>query len=102
MTLARPRSRQLSNRRLKHGLSLQQTAPPFVHRHHKRSEMQNSVNITIDNFQQVILQDSTTQLVMLEFWAQGYEPSEQLAPVLQAIAHHGTIWCAKPAHRYAD
>ncbi|WP_158771865.1 tetratricopeptide repeat protein [Paraglaciecola sp. L1A13] len=49
--------------------------------------MQNSVDITIENFQQVILQDSTTQLVMLEFWAQGYEPSEQLAPVLQAIAH---------------
>ena len=48
--------------------------------------MQNSVDITIENFQQVILQESATKLVMVEFWAQGYEPSEQLAPVLQAIA----------------
>ncbi|MAD15301.1 MAG: co-chaperone YbbN [Alteromonadaceae bacterium] len=48
--------------------------------------MQNSVDITIENFQQVILQESASKLVMVEFWAQGYEPSEQLAPVLQAIA----------------
>lgn len=48
--------------------------------------MQNSVDITIENFQQVILQESATKLIMVEFWAQGYEPSEQLAPVLQAIA----------------
>jgi putative thioredoxin len=48
--------------------------------------MHNSVDISIENFQQVILQESANKLVMVEFWAQGYEPSEQLAPVLQAIA----------------
>ncbi|MFT6950666.1 MAG: putative thioredoxin [Paraglaciecola sp.] len=49
--------------------------------------MQNSVNITVENFQQVILQDSQTKLVMLEFWAEGYEPSQELAPVLQTLAN---------------
>lgn len=48
--------------------------------------MQNIINITLENFQQVILQDSQAKLVMLEFWAQGYEPSDELAPVLQSIA----------------
>ncbi|GGZ76650.1 tetratricopeptide repeat protein [Paraglaciecola chathamensis] len=48
--------------------------------------MHNSVDISIENFQQVILQESANKLVMVEFWAQGYEPSEQLAPVLQTIA----------------
>lgn len=48
--------------------------------------MQNSLNITLENFQQVILQDSQKKLVMLEFWAQGYEPSQQLEPVLQTLA----------------
>jgi putative thioredoxin len=48
--------------------------------------MQNSVNITVENFQQVILQDSQTKLVMLEFWAEGYEPSQELAPVLETLA----------------
>ncbi|MFQ3235922.1 MAG: putative thioredoxin [Paraglaciecola sp.] len=48
--------------------------------------MQNSVNITVENFQQVILQDSQKKLVMLEFWAEGYEPSQELAPVLQNLA----------------
>jgi putative thioredoxin len=52
--------------------------------------MQNSVNITVENFQQVILQDSQSKLVMLEFWAEGYEPSQELAPVLQTLASvHG-------------
>lgn len=48
--------------------------------------MQNSVNITVENFQQVILQDSQAKLVMLEFWAEGYEPSQELAPVLLTLA----------------
>ncbi|QHJ12184.1 putative protein YbbN [Paraglaciecola mesophila] len=48
--------------------------------------MHSSVDISIENFQQVILQESANKLVMVEFWAQGYEPSEQLAPVLQSIA----------------
>jgi putative thioredoxin len=34
--------------------------------------MNNIIDITSENFQQVILQDSQTQLVMVEFWAGGY------------------------------
>lgn len=48
--------------------------------------MNNVVNITPENFQQVILQDSQTQVVMVEFWADGYEPSQQLAPILANVA----------------
>ena len=50
------------------------------------SIMNNVINITPENFQQVILQDSQTQVVMVEFWAEGYEPSQQLAPVLIDVA----------------
>lgn len=45
-----------------------------------------SININLDNFQQVILHDSQQKIVMVEFWAQGYEPSDQLAPVLATLA----------------
>jgi putative thioredoxin len=48
--------------------------------------MNNVIDINPENFQQVILQDSQTQVVMVEFWAQGYEPSQQLAPVLVNVA----------------
>jgi putative thioredoxin len=48
--------------------------------------MQNVIDITPENFQQVILQDSQTKVVMVEFWAEGYEPSQQLAPVLTNVA----------------
>jgi putative thioredoxin len=48
--------------------------------------MNNVVDITPENFQQVILQDSQTQVVMVEFWAEGYEPSQQLAPILVNVA----------------
>lgn len=48
--------------------------------------MNNAVNITPENFQQVILQDSQSKIVMVEFWAQGYEPSDALAPTISAVA----------------
>lgn len=48
--------------------------------------MHNFIDITPENFQQVILQESQTKVVMVEFWAEGYEPSQQLAPVLQNVA----------------
>ena len=48
--------------------------------------MQNVIDITPENFQQVILQDSQSQVVMVEFWAEGYEPSQQLAPILANVA----------------
>ncbi|MEP2603588.1 MAG: thioredoxin domain-containing protein, partial [Paraglaciecola sp.] len=50
------------------------------------TNMNSVINITPENFQQVILQDSQTNVVMVEFWAEGYEPSQQLAPVLQNVA----------------
>ncbi len=48
--------------------------------------MHNPIDITPENFQQVILQDSQNKVVMVEFWADGYEPSQQLAPVLSNVA----------------
>jgi putative thioredoxin len=48
--------------------------------------MNNIIDITPENFQQVILQDSQAQVVMVEFWAEGYEPSQQLAPILANVA----------------
>ena len=48
--------------------------------------MNNAINITPENFQQVILQDSQTHVVMVEFWAEGYEPSQQLAPIIANVA----------------
>ena len=48
--------------------------------------MQHIVDITMENFQQAVLQDSENKIVMVEFWAEGYEPSQLLAPVLEAIA----------------
>ena len=44
------------------------------------------VDITLENFQQVILEDSKDKLVMVEFWAQGYEPSDEMAPIIANVA----------------
>ncbi|MDP5033226.1 MAG: tetratricopeptide repeat protein [Paraglaciecola sp.] len=48
--------------------------------------MNTSVDISLENFEQVILQDSQEKLVMIEFWAQGYAPSDEIAPVLASVA----------------
>ncbi|WP_158965457.1 tetratricopeptide repeat protein [Paraglaciecola sp. L3A3] len=48
--------------------------------------MNNIVNITPENFQQVILQDSQSKIVMVEFWAEGYEPSAAIAPLIANVA----------------
>lgn len=48
--------------------------------------MNQIIDITPENFQQVILQESQTKVVMVEFWADGYEPSQQLAPALSNVA----------------
>ncbi|MFT4993419.1 MAG: putative thioredoxin [Paraglaciecola sp.] len=48
--------------------------------------MEHIVDITMENFQELVLQGSQNKIVMVEFWAQGYEPSQLLAPVLQALA----------------
>ena len=48
--------------------------------------MNTSVNVTLENFQQVMLHDSQQKLVMVEFWAEGYAPSQEIAPVLARVA----------------
>jgi putative thioredoxin len=52
-----------------------------------RRRMNTSLNITLENFQQVIVQDSQEKLVMIEFWAEGHAPSQEIAPVLANIAN---------------
>lgn len=46
----------------------------------------NIVDINLQNFQQVILEGSHQQPVVVEFWAQGHEPSEQTSAILQQLA----------------
>ncbi|WP_340677601.1 co-chaperone YbbN [Paraglaciecola sp.] len=48
--------------------------------------MNSSVDITLENFQQVIIHDSQQSLVMVEFWAEGHPPSQEIAPILAKIA----------------
>lgn len=46
----------------------------------------NKIDITLENFQHVILEESKVKLVMIQFWAPWSEPCAELAPVLQHIA----------------
>ncbi|MFT6330401.1 MAG: putative thioredoxin [Bermanella sp.] len=46
----------------------------------------NQIDITLENFQHVILEESKTKVVMIQFWAPWSEPCTELAPVLQCIA----------------
>ncbi|RDV26642.1 thioredoxin [Alteromonas aestuariivivens] len=46
----------------------------------------NTVDITLENFQQVILQDSREKLIMVDFWAEWCEPCKDLMPILDKIA----------------
>jgi len=46
----------------------------------------NQIDITLENFQQVILEESKSKVVMIQFWAPWSEPCGELAPVLQHIA----------------
>lgn len=48
--------------------------------------MQNIINITLQNFQQVILETSKQKHVLIEFYAPQLEMCEQLSPVLIQVA----------------
>jgi len=49
-------------------------------------QQSNIVDITIENFQQVIIEQSKEKLVIIDFWADWCEPCKQLMPVLEKLA----------------
>lgn len=48
--------------------------------------MENVVNITLENFQQVILQESQQKFILVDFWADWCEPCKDLMPILEKLA----------------
>ena len=46
----------------------------------------NIVELTLENFQQVVLQQSQEKLIMVDFWAEYSEPCQELLPILRKLA----------------
>lgn len=46
----------------------------------------NIVDLTVENFQQIILEVSKEKIVLIDFWAEGYQPCKELSPILEKIA----------------
>ncbi|RUO40643.1 co-chaperone YbbN [Pseudidiomarina aestuarii] len=57
----------------------------------------NIVDVTVQNFQETILEGSQSKLVLVFFWADWNEPSMQLLPILEKLAaeHASTVVLAK-------
>lgn len=57
----------------------------------------NIVDVTEANFQQVMIEESSQRLVLLDFWADWCAPCKALTPVLEKLAHefNGQILLAK-------
>ena len=47
----------------------------------------NIVELSVENFQQVVVQQSQDRLVIVDFWAEWCEPCKDLKPILQKLAH---------------
>ncbi|MFC3093695.1 thioredoxin [Alteromonas sediminis] len=47
----------------------------------------NIVDITVENFQEVILQGSMEKVVVVDFWADWCEPCKDLMPILEKLAN---------------
>lgn len=48
--------------------------------------MQNIVDITLENFQQIILEESKSKFILVDFWANDCEPCDELLPILSRIS----------------
>lgn len=46
----------------------------------------NTITVTQENFQKILLEDSKEKLVMIDFWADWCGPCKQLIPILEKLA----------------
>lgn len=46
----------------------------------------NIVDITLENFQQIMVQESQHKLILVDFWAEWCEPCKDLMPILEKLA----------------
>jgi len=46
----------------------------------------NTLDITLENFQQVMIEDSKTKVIMVQFWAENSEVCRDISPILLALA----------------
>ena len=46
----------------------------------------NIVDLTVENFQQVILETSREKLVLIDFWAEWCAPCKMLMPTIEQVA----------------